>query len=249
MSYSYIFLEVFLRANIRIPKRYLIFSSSPCTNCNTQQRNYEQEHESRLRTEKDNERLRDAISRQKQHQHLNKSFPQGHNDENYLIENSKQIRSDTERVKSELDRLRQDFDKLVSDYEPTNNSHQQAQLHTQIDTFRQFYEQEFRQRQLATSKLTAGIKPTRTITYHRTSSPTKHDHTFNETTPCTACINSRLLKERLETAIDTTLADQRLQKIKQIPPLPRQASVLLTINTTNDGVMSSVELLRQRYHV
>ena len=50
-------------------------------------------------------------------QPLNKTFPQSQqqqqNNENYLIENSRQIRSDTERVKSELDRLRQDFDKLV----------------------------------------------------------------------------------------------------------------------------------------
>ncbi|CAF1486410.1 unnamed protein product, partial [Adineta steineri] len=218
--------------------------TSTCSKCSSIQRNYEQEREHRMQTEKDNESLRDTLSRQKQYQQLNRTFPQEQTDENYLIVNSRQIRSDTERVKSELDRLRHDFDRLVANYEPTNNIHQQAQLHTQIDTFRQFYEQEFRQRQLTMSKITAGIKPARVITYHRsTSSSMNHHHLSNETSTCTACINSRLLKERLETAIDTSLADQRYQTIKQTVPLPRQASALLTVNTTHNGLTSSVEIL------
>jgi hypothetical protein len=168
-------------------------------------------------------------------QPLNKTFPQSQqqqqNNENYLIENSRQIRSDTERVKSELDRLRQDFDKLVEHYEPISTLYQQTQLHSQIDTFRQFYEHEFRQRQLLMSKLTSGIKPI---------------HHSHETSPCTACTSSRFLKERLETAIDNSLADERLQTIKQIPAIPRQASSLLI---TNNTPISSVDLLRKRYHV
>jgi chromosome segregation ATPase len=157
---------------------------------------------------------------------LNKTFPsQQHNHENYLIENSRQIRSNTERVKSELDRLREDFDKLVLNYEPINN---QPQLHSQIDTFRQFYEHEFRQRQLLMSKLTTGIKPTTRNNYHH------HNPSSNGT--------STLLKERPATATETSLPDQHLQTI------PRQASALLTINMTNNDVMSSVELLRKHYH-
>jgi hypothetical protein len=140
-------------------------------------------------------------------------------------------------VKDELDRLRQDFDKLVSNYEPANTFHHQTQLHSQIDIFRQFYEQEFRQRQSLMSNYTSTIKP---INRH-------HSHNGNQ--PCTACTNSRLFKERLGTAIDTSLADERLQTIQQMPTIPRRTSSLLTINTTNDGAMSSVERLRQRYHV
>jgi len=161
-----------------------------------------------------------SLNNRSEYQYLNKTYPQQqqHN-ENYLIENSRQIRSNTERIKSELDRLREDFDKLVSNYEPINNFHHQTQLHSQIDTFRQFYQQEFRQRQLFMSKLTNG-----TSTYP----------------------NNRLLKQRLETAIDTNLAEHRLQIMAQ---LPRQASALLTVNNTDNGVMSSVELLRKHYHV
>ncbi|UJR09774.1 hypothetical protein I4U23_014001 [Adineta vaga] len=218
-------------------------TSSACTNCNTLQRSYDLERESRLQTEQDNDRLRQSLSRQDAYQHLNRTVPQEQHNEHYLIKNSQQIRSDTERVKSELDRLRQDFDSLVANYEPTNSSHHQAQLHTQIDTFRQFYEQEFRQRQLTMSKITAGVKPARTINYHRSLPATYYDHAHNSTAPCTACINSRLLKGRLETAIDTSLADQRLQSIKQTAPLPRQASALLRINTTHNGLTSSVEIL------
>jgi hypothetical protein len=163
------------------------------------------------------------LNNRSQYQYLNQTFPQQYNNENYFIENSRQIRSNTERIKSELDRLREDFDKLVSNYEPIDNVHHQTQLHTQIDTFRQFYEQEFRQRQLLMSKLT------------------NNDHSFkNNTLPYT---NTRLLKQELETSINANLAEQRLQTI------PRQTSALLTINTTNNGVMSSIELLRKHYHV
>jgi len=161
---------------------------------------------------------------------LNKTFPQQYNNENYLIENSRVIRSNTERVKSELDLLRQNFDQLISNYEPTNNFHQQTQLHSQIDTFRQFYEQEFRQRQSLMSKLTNGIK-------------SNHYHSHNGISSDT---NNRLLKQRLETAIDTNLAEHRLQIMAQ---LPRQASALLTVNNTDNGVMSSVQFLRKHYHV
>jgi hypothetical protein len=159
------------------------------------------------------------LNNRSEYQYLNKTYPQQQHNENYLIENSRQIRSDTERVKSELDRLRENFDKLVSNYEPINNFHHQTQLHSQIDTFRQFYQQEFRQRQLFMSKLTNG-----TSTYS----------------------NNHLVKQRLETAIDSNLAEHRLQIMAQ---LPRQASALLTVNTTNNGVMSSVELLRKHYRV
>ncbi|CAF4080579.1 unnamed protein product [Rotaria sp. Silwood2] len=223
--------------------------SSSCKNCNAVQRSYEQEREYRLQTEKDNERLRHSFSHQKQYQYFNKTFPlQQQNNENYLIENSRKIRSDTERVKSELNRLREDFDKLVSNYEPINNFQQQVHLRSQIDTFRQFYENEFQQRQLLMSKLTPELKSSLTQNYHQLSSPhLNHNHSFNET--CTTCTNSRLLRERLDTAIDTSLADQRLQKIKQIPSIPRQASSLLTINTLNHGMLSSIELLRERYYV
>ena len=49
----------------------MLFSSSPCLKCDTLQRNYEQEREQRLQTEKDNERLRDVVSRQKHEHELN----------------------------------------------------------------------------------------------------------------------------------------------------------------------------------
>jgi hypothetical protein len=58
--------------------------------------------------------------------------------------------------------------------------------------------------------------------------------------------NNHLVKQRLETTIDSNLAEHRLQIMSQ---LPRQASALLTVNTTNNGVMSSVELLRKHYRV
>lgn len=221
-----------------------LFRSLSCTNCHTLQRSYDQERESRLQTEQDNQHLRETLSRHGSYQHLNRTYAPEQPNENYLLQNSRQIRSDTERVKSELDRLRQDFDKLVANYEPANSLQQQAQLHSQIDTFRQFYEQEFRQRQATMAKITAGVTPARTIVYHRTSPATHYDHAHVSNAPCSACINSRVLKERLETAIDSSLAEQRLQTIKQTVPLPRQASALLTINTTHHGLKSSVEILR-----
>ncbi|CAF1186000.1 unnamed protein product [Adineta ricciae] len=219
-------------------------ASLSCTNCHTLQRSYEQERESRLHTEQDNQYLRETLSRHGSYQHLNRTYAPEQPNENYLLQNSRQIRSDTERVKSELDRLRQDFDKLVANYEPTNSLQHQAQLHSQIDTFRQFYEQEFRQRQATMAKITAGVTPARTIVYHRSSPATHYDHAHVSGAPCSACINNRVLKERLETAIDSSLAEQRLQTIKQTVPLPRQASALLTINTTHHGLKSSVEILR-----
>jgi uncharacterized protein YoxC len=157
---------------------------------------------------------------------FNQTYP---SNENYLIHNSRQIRSDTERVKFELDRLRQDFDRLVSNYEPINNYHHQTKLHSQIDTFRHFYQQEFQQRQLLMSKLPVERTPNRRSSLNGSSTYT----------------DSRLFKERLESAIDTSLSEQRLQTITQ---LPRQASALLTINTTNNGLMSSVELFRNHYN-
>ncbi|CAF0904207.1 unnamed protein product [Rotaria sordida] len=228
-------------------------SSSPCIKCDTLQRSYEHEREQRIQTEKDNERLRDVVSRQKQHNDLNKSLQQHQEYEHNISENSKQIRSETGRVKHELDRLRHDFDKLVSNYDSPNNLQQQTQLHSQIDTLRQFYEQEFRQ-QLLLSKLTNEMKPsppppTTIHHYHRTSSPIKHDeheHSLNGNSNCLACSSSRLLKERLENAIDTSLADQRIQTIKQMPILPRLTSPLLP---TNNNTTSSLEILRKFYHV
>jgi hypothetical protein len=98
------------------------------------------------------------------------------------------------------------------------------------------------------SQLTNGIKPT-TNGYHRTSSPLKHDeydHSINGVFNCSVCSNSRLLKERLENAIDTSLADQRIQAIKQMSILPRQTLPLLT---TNNNTMLPVELLRKRYYM
>jgi len=229
---------------------FFAFSSSSCVKCDTFQRSYEHEREQRLQTEKDNERLRDVVSRQKQQQQLNKSLEEHQQNERIIAEDSKQIRSETERVKYELDRLRHDFDKLVLSYEPPNNFQQQAQLHSQIDTLRQFYEQEFRQKQLILSKLVNESKPTITLNdYHRTSPTIKHgeyDHLTNGSQNCIICSNSRLLKERLENAIDISLADQRIQTIKQIPILPRQTSPLLLKNN-ND--MSSFELLRKRYYM
>jgi len=89
------------------------------------------------------------------------------------------------------------------------------------------------------SKLNNGIQPT-TIKHD------EYEHSLNGSYNCSICSNSRLLKERLDNAIDVSLADQRIQTIKQIPILPRQTSPLLT---TNNGTMSSVELLRKRYYI
>ncbi|CAF1562232.1 unnamed protein product [Rotaria sp. Silwood1] len=224
--------------------------SSSCKNCNAIQQNNKQQYEYQLQTEKDNEHLRHTFSYPKQYQYLNKPFLSEQNNENYLIENSRKIRSDTERVKTELNRLRQDFDNLITNYEPINNYQQQIQLHSSIDTFRQFYENELRQRQLLMSKLTYGLKSSLTENYHQLSSPPylNHNHSFNDN--CTICTNNRFLRKRLDTAIDTSLADQRLQKIKQYSTIPRQASSLLSINTINNNdIMSSMEFLRERYYV
>lgn len=80
---------------------------------------------------------------------LNQTYPR----ENYLVQNTRLIRSNTQRVKSELERLREDFDRLVSNYEPNSNAEQQqTELRLKIETFRQFYEQEFRQRQLISTE-------------------------------------------------------------------------------------------------
>lgn len=141
--------------------------------------------------------------------------------------------------------MRQDFDNLVSNYEPKSNYQQQLQLHSQIDIFRQFYENEYRQRQFLMSKPT--LKPTLSQIYQKPPSNLHHNHSFNET--CSTCTNSRLLRERLESAIDLSLADQRYQKVRQYQPIPRQASSLLTINTINNGAPSSLDLLRERYYV
>ena len=54
------------------------------------------------------------------------------------------------------------------------------------------------------------------------------------------------LKNDLKLLLITSLADERLQTIKQIPAIPRQASSLLI---TNNTPISSVDLLRKRYHV
>ncbi|CAF4180227.1 unnamed protein product [Rotaria magnacalcarata] len=203
----------------------------------------EQQREYRLQTEQANGRLRDNASNQ--YQYLNKPFSMQPNNEIYLVENSRKIHSDTERVKSELDRLRQDFDKLVSNYEPPVNFHQQ--LHSQVDTFRQFYEHEFRQRQFLMSKTTPGLKSTMSQNYHKPSSHLSHKHSFSEA--CSTCTNSRLLRERLESAIDLSLTDRRFQNGVQVSAVPRQASSLLTINTINNGPISSREFLRERYYV
>ena len=205
-------------------------------------------------TEKDNERLRDVVSRQSKHQQdLNRSFQQQQENEHVLTENSKQIRSNVERVNHGLDRIRDDLGRLLSNYDPPNNFQQQAQLHTQIESMRQFYEDEFRkqQQQSLNAKTSNGSKSPIVMVngYHRRSSVKKHDdydHSHNGSSNCSICSNSRLLKERLDNAIDTSLADQRIQTIKQIPILPRQTSPLLT---TNNTTMSSVELLRKRYYI
>ena len=80
-------------------------------------------------------------------------------DENYLVDHAEQMRSETTLVKNELDRLRGDFDRIVSTYEPSRSIEQHAQIHSHIDIFRQFYEQEFRQRQALRSKLNTSLPP------------------------------------------------------------------------------------------
>lgn len=224
--------------------------------CDTLQRSVAIEREQRLKTEKDNEALRDTVSRQQQKQQgdTNKSIQKHQDYEQLIAENSKQIRSETERVKHELDRLRTDFNRLMSNYEPPNNLQHQAQYNSQIDSLRNFYENEFRQ--LLMSKLAQDVKstgqPATTSDHHHhhhpvvTAQHNGYDHSLNGSLSCAVCTNSRLLKERLESAIDSSLSDQRIQAIKQMPILPRLTSPLLT---THNNIMPSYDLLRKRYYV
>ena len=163
---------------------------------------------------------------------FNRSLPPTSSDGVHPVGHAQNVRVATARMKNELDRLRQDFDRLVSSYDPPNSHQQQAELHSHIDTFRQYYEQEFRQRQALMSKLT----------------PTSSNHARTSDTPSLHS-NNRLYRERMDSAIDRALADERLQASNQMPPIPRQASALLTINTSNNGARSSVDLLRQSYHL
>ena len=171
---------------------------------------------------------------------FNRSLPPTSTDAAYPVGHAQNVRVSTARMKNELDRLREDFDRLVSSYDPPNSHQQQAQLHSHIDTFRQYYEQEFRQRQALMSKLT----PSSNSHARTTDSPT-----LNTTLPPSVYSNNRLYRDRLDNGVDSTLADERLQAINQIPPIPRQASALLTINTSNSGARSSADLLRQTYHL
>ncbi|CAF0763436.1 unnamed protein product [Didymodactylos carnosus] len=223
-------------------------NESTCSQCDSLQRNYELERQQRLSIEKDNERLRETVQKQQQQQQQQRSIPsqtvtQSKETDVHLltVENSKQIRSETERVKYELDRLRQDFNLLIDNYDPKRDT---ETLHQSIDTFRKFYEQEFRQRQLIMEKLTNDntSRPRTSPSYpvisysngggdygnHYSHSPS-HDHSC-PSSRC-SCINSELLKERLETAIDTSLADQRIHAIKQFPL--RSAT---TTTTTTNGI-------------
>ena len=203
--------------------KYPCFSSSPCTKCDTLQRSYEQEREQRLQTEKDNQRLRTVVSRQRQEKELNKSLQQQEDYEHHIKENSKQLRSETERVRHELERLRHDFGKLVLNYEPPSNLQQQERLHAHIDSLRHFYEEGFRRKQPIISRLTDATN-------------------LN----CSVCSNHRLLRERLDNAIDISLADQRIQTIRQMPILPRQT---LPVSTLSSSIMPSYDLLRKRYYI
>lgn len=174
-------------------------------------------------------------SRSRRMNETDRSLPPTSTDGTYPVGHAQNVRVSTARMKNELDRLRQDFDRLVSSYDPPNSHQQQAQLHSHIDTFRQYYEQEFRQRQALMSKLT----------------PSSHNHARTTDSPP---LNSTLppsmySNHRPYNAVDSTLADERSQAINQIPPIPRQASALLTINTSNSGARSSTDLLRQTYHL
>ena len=100
---------------------------------------------------------------------LNQTYPR----ENYLIQNTRLIRSNTQRVKSELEQLREEFDRLVSNYEPNSNAEQQqTELRLKIETFRQFYEQEFRQRQLISTERSRHSSPARETTLTERRTPT-----------------------------------------------------------------------------
>ena len=209
-----------------------------------------------MQTERDNERLRDVVSRHKEQQQgdFNRSpqpRPYPHESEHIHSEISKGIRSETDRVKQEIERLRDDFNRLAANYEPAHHSQPPAQYPSPVDPLRQFYEQELRQNQMLLSKLTHENKsstPTITISggYQRTSSPIRHDHSLDGSPNCSICSNSRLLKERLANAIDTSLADQRIKTIRQMPILPRYTS---TAFQSNHGSVPSIDLLRQRYYL
>jgi len=209
-------------------------SSSPCGQCNKLQRSYEQEREQRLQTERDNDHLRGVVSRQKQNE----------NDRN---DQNKEMRSETERVKQELERLRHDFNRLVMNYEPNhqNGQQQRAQIHSKIDDMRHLHEDDYRQRHRTISSET---KPTMPMTngYHPSTVPMKHDH-YHSSSSCSICSNTQVLKDRLDTAIDLSLADQRIKAMKQMQTLPRQRSPVTSVQYAPS--YSSMENLRKRYYL
>lgn len=217
-------------------------SSMPCVKCDTLQRSFEHEREHRLQVERDNNRLREVVERQKQQQdELNRSLQEEHqrNDQ------SKEMRAETERMRQELERVRQELSRLVMNYEPGHNlSQQHAQMHSQIENMRHIHQQDFGHRLRTSSNEN---KPLLIMAngYHPTTSPHRHDH--SSTYPCSVCSNSRLLKERLENAIDTSLAEQRIQTLKQFPVLPRQNSPVTTAHL--NGNSSGVDYLRKRYYL
>lgn len=185
-----------------------------------------------MQTEKDNDRLRDVLARQRQQQEdLNRSLQeqQQHN-EQMRFDDSRDRRVENERVHKELQRLRQQLDDIVSHYEPSRDvQHQRAQIHSQIDNFRQFYENEYKQQPRSFHSLSTENIP-------NSSDHQNHFHsqTFNH---YPHCFNSRLLKERLENAIDTSLAEQRIQGIQQIKrferPNEQNSATLITAGALN----------------
>jgi archaellum component FlaC len=220
------------------------FRQSACIQYDTLQRNYEQEHERRLQIQRDNKQLRIVVPREKYyHDEVNRSNQP--KDGDYL---------NNQKSKNDLERLRQDFDKLLSNYEPNNNQqdhlyHQQnqAQMHSLIETMRQLQVENFRSRPLFPSETVNdnnSIGTKHRNGYHHASPPIKRDlyeHSSSHILNCSACSNSRLLNERLENAIDTSLAAHRIEAIKQISNFPS------TTTHSTDG--STVEHLRKRYHV
>ena len=196
--------------------------------------------------EKDYTRLRDVVTRQRQQQEeLNRSLQQ-HQQENEQMryETSRDRRSEAERVKHELERLRHDLDQLVSQYEPTSNSQQQrAQLHSQIENMRQFYENEYQQGHNSLPRVSKENRPMSSY-QSRGGSFAKTDYTSNGSTHDSHCLNSRLLKERLENAIDASLAEQRIKTLKDLPILPRQT---ISMSTNHLNTTSSYDPLRKRY--
>ncbi|CAF1371037.1 unnamed protein product, partial [Didymodactylos carnosus] len=206
-------------------------NGSICFQCDALQRNYELELQYRLSIEKDNERLREAFHKQQQHSVPSSivTTTQAKQDNVYLTttENSKSIHGETERAKYDLDRI-QDINLLIDNYDRKRATHT---LHQPIDTTRKFYDQEGRQRQLTIEKLTNDSSRPRTPSsfpvgshlngggdyeyHHHLHSHDSHENS-RPSSQC-SCTNSELLKERLETAIDTSLADERMQAIKQLP--------------------------------